>query len=210
VDRPVFSRVLEVGAFFVVALLQTAPAIAQTSYTFDASSSSLEIDVYKEGLFSAFAHNHLVSAKEFSGKIQFDPNKIDNSSVTLRVAAKSLTVVDPGESAGDREQVQATMLGKEVLEVGRYAEISFQSTRVTQIQRQANGWRLTLVGTLQIRGAQRPIAFRLTVCVEGGELMAQGDAFILQSDYGIQPIKIAGGAVKVKNRLRIHFDIHAR
>jgi polyisoprenoid-binding protein YceI len=206
----VFSRALTLGAFVVVALLQTAPAIAQTSCTFDASNSSLEINVYKEGLFSAFAHNHVISAKEFSGKVRFDPNKIESSAVTLRVVAKSLTVVDPGESAGDREQVQENMLGKEVLDVGRYPEISFQSTRVTQIQRQANGWHLALQGALELHGTQRPITFPLTVRVEGEELMAQGDAFILQSDYGIKPIKIAGGAVKVKNRLRIYFDIHAR
>lgn len=182
---------------------------APTTYTFAPSNSSIEIDVYKEGLFSAFAHNHLIQTKDFSGTAQFDSGKLENSSVVLRVAAKSLTVIDPGVSASDRQQVQATMLGGDVLDVARYPEIAFHSTGVTQVQRQGTGWRLTLSGVLQLHGAQKPITLPLTVQIQNVQLLAQGDAFILQTDFGIAPVRIAGGSIKVKNRLHIHFDIHA-
>ena len=185
------------------------PAAAQTAYSFDAAHSSLEINVYKEGFFKAFGHEHLVTAKDFSGAARFDADKLENSSVTLRVAAKSFTVVDPGESDKDRQQVQATMLGESVLDTARYPEIIFRSTGVTKLERQGDGWRLTLTGTLLLHGAERPVTFPLTVRVSGGELTAQGEVFFLQTDYGIKPVKVGGGAVKVKDRLRIHFEIHA-
>ena len=191
--------------------MRLAPVFAQApaAYTFDASNSSIQLDVYKEGLFSALAHNHLIETKDFSGTARFDPSKVENSSVTLRVAAKSLTVIDPGVSANDRQQVQTTMLGNEVLDVARYPEISFHSTGVTQIERQGTGWRVMLAGVLELHGAEKPITFPLTVQIQNGQLVAQGDAFLLQTDFGITPVRIAGGTVKVKNRLRIHFDIHA-
>lgn len=204
-----FRTVLAVPvALFGLLAFHAAPA-AETSYTFGAPRSSVEITVYKEGLFSAFGHNHLIAAKDFSGAVRFDPGKIESSSVTLRVVAKSLTAIDPGESASDRQQVQATMLGEQVLDAPRYPEISFHSTRVTQAQRHGSGWRVTVAGMLQLHGAERPVTFPLSVRLANGELIAEGEASLLQSDYGITPIKIAGGAVKVKDRLRIHFSIHA-
>jgi polyisoprenoid-binding protein YceI len=196
-------------ALLAVLAFYSPSAVAQTSYTFDASHSSIEVNVYKEGLFSAFAHNHLISAKDFSGSVQFDPGTVANSSVTLRVAAKSLTVMDPGVSDKDRQQIQATMLGEQVLDVARYPEISFRSTGVTQVQQQASGWRLDLTGMLQLHGTEKQVSFPLSVRTENGELIAEGEASLLQTDFGITPVKIAGGAVKVKNRLRIHFLIHA-
>jgi hypothetical protein len=32
---------------------------------------------------------------------------------------------------------------------------------------------------------------------------------LLQTDFGITPIKIGGGAVKVKNKVRVRFDVVA-
>jgi polyisoprenoid-binding protein YceI len=212
---PAVRAVRTVGLLPVLLLLvflplHASPAVAQASYAFDASKSSLEINVYKEGLFSAFGHNHFIAAKDFSGSAEFEPTKIESASVTLRVDAKSLTAIDPGESSSDRQQVQATMLGEEVLDTKRYPEISFRSTGVTHIQQQGSGWRVTLTGLLELHGTQKPVAFPLTVRIEDGELIAEGEVSLLQSDYGIQPIRIAGGAVKVKDRLRIHLTIHAR
>jgi len=189
---------------------RAGPAAAQTAYSFDAAHSSLEINVYKEGFFKAFGHEHLVTAKDFSGAARFDADKLENSSVTLRVAAKSFTVVDPGESDKDRQQVQATMLGESVLDTARYPEIIFRSTGVTKAGRQGDAWRLTLTGTLELHGAEKLVTFPLTLRLSSGELIAQGEFFFLQTDYGIKPVKVGGGAVKVKDRLRIHFEIHAR
>lgn len=191
------------------AMLCATPSGAQTTYTFDGSNSSIEISVYKEGLFSAFAHNHLIAAKDFFGSVRFDANQIANSSVTLRVAATSLTVVDPRESDKDRKQVQATMLGGQVLDAARYPAISFHSTGVMKVQKQGSGWRIVLAGHLQLHGVQKTVALPLSVRLENGELVAQGEVFLLQTDYGITPVRIAGGTVKVKDRLRIHFEIHA-
>ncbi len=202
------KRILFIAITLVA--LTACPTIAQTAYTFDASNSSLQISVDKQGLFSAFGHNHVVAANDFSGSVQFDPGKLDSSSVSLRVVTKSLTVVDPDASTNDRRKVQAAMLGTEVLDASRYPKIAFRSTRITQIKQRNNAWRITLTGTLRLHGTEKQVTFPLVAQLENGRLTAQGDASILQSDFGITPIAVAGGTVKVKDRLRIHFEIHAQ
>lgn len=204
------SRIFAIGVLFAFGALHIPPAAAQSTYHFNSSNSSIEVNAYKEGVFSAFGHNHIIRANDVSGTVQFDPNHVDNSSVALQVRAASLAVVDPDASASDRQQVQATMLGPQVLDTARYPDISFRSTQVTDVKQQGGGWRVTLIGILQIHGTQRAVSFPLTVNVAGGELLAEGEVFVLQTDFGITPIKVAGGTVKVKDRLRIHFNIHAR
>lgn len=206
----IMSRVFSLVIVLVLAALWAPLLHAQTTYAFDASQSSLEINVYKEGLFSALGHDHLIQTRNFAGAIQFDPQQIDSSSVALRVQSSSLTVVDPGVSPSDREQIQATMQSATVLDSAHYLEISFHSTRVTEAKHDGSRWHLMLTGILQLHGTKRSVALPLTVSAANGNLEAHGDAYILQTDFGITPIKVAGGAVKVKNRLRIHFDIHAQ
>src|ERR1700683_1516056 len=84
----------------------TAAAQEKVRYSIDSSMSKLEINVYKEGLFKAFAHDHLVAAKDILGLVQLDAQKIENSSVSLTIKTASLSVVDPGESDKDRRDVQ--------------------------------------------------------------------------------------------------------
>ena len=60
-----------------------------------------------------------------------------------------------------------------------------------------------MTGRLTIRGQVRTIAFP-AARVNG---RYQGEAVIKQHDFGIEPIKVAGGAVKVKDELKVQFDI---
>jgi len=50
---------------------------------------------------------------------------------------------------------------------------------------------------------------RLTDLVDDVRLDTLG-RFVKQKDFGIEPIVVGGGAVKVKNELRVEFDIMAK
>ncbi len=192
-------------------LLAPLTVIAQDNapYSIDAAQSKLEIQVYKEGVFKAFGHDHLIAAKQLSGQVQLDPQKIDQSSVRLHVPAKSLTVVDPGESEKDRRDVQTTMEGEKVLDVAKFPEIIFSSSSVSAAKKTPAGWELTLSGKLKLHGVEKAVTFPLHVHAEGNELRGQGEVSILQTDYGITPVKVGGGSVKVKDKLKITFTVAA-
>ena len=180
------------------------------SYSIDSQQSKVEIHVGKQGAFSAFGHDHLVAAKQVSGDANFDAQKLDQSSVRLKIPTKSITVIDPGESEKDRKAVQATMEGEKVLDVAKFPEIIFTSTSVSGAKKIPEGWELTLAGKLNLHGVEKPVTFPLRVTANANELHGKGELSVLQTDYGITPVKVGGGTVKVKDELKITFNIVAR
>jgi polyisoprenoid-binding protein YceI len=179
------------------------------TYAVNSEKSKLQITVSKEGLFKAFGHDHLVSANAISGRVKFNEKVLEKSSIELTVKATSLTVIDPGESDTDRRQVQSTMAGKDVLDSEKYPEIWFTSTGVKKGKKTEEGPEIILEGRLTLHGVEKPISLPVSLTTKDGEIRAEGEASLLQTDFGITPIKVGGGAVKVKNKVRIRFDVVA-
>ncbi len=164
-------------------------------HAIDAAHSVIQIRVFKSGFFSVFAHNHEIAAPIAQGSVEL----AGSTSVALRVDARRLRVLDPELSAGQRAEVQKTMDGPQVLDSGRFPEISFQSTAVEKMG--ANHWRVR--GNLTLHGQTRPVA--VDVAFRNGHYL--GSAALKQRDFGITPVRIAGGTVKVKDEVKINFDI---
>jgi hypothetical protein len=161
----------------------------------DVRRSVLKIRVFKSGLFSAFAHNHEIEAPIAQGRVELS----ESPSVTLLVDARKLRVLDPGLSADKRVEVQKTMDGPQVLDSSRFPEISFRSTAIEKMG--ADHW--TVRGNLTLHGQTRPVAVQ--VALRDGDY--RGSATLKQRDFGIAPVSIAGGTVKVKDEVKIEFDI---
>lgn len=184
---------------------------SREAYVIDSQKSKIDVQVAREGFFKAFGHDHLVSAKEFSGEVQLDSAKLENSSVSFTIEAKSLAVVDPGESEKDRQDVQTTMLGEQVLDVARYPQIQFSSTSVKVVSNRKGIYELQVEGTLSLHGAKQSITTPVRAQImKDGTLSVYADVPLLQSDYGIIPVKVAGGTVRVKDRLKLTLQILAR
>jgi YceI-like domain len=163
----------------------------------DVERSTMTVLVYKSGLFSALADDHVIRAPIAAGSIS--PG--GKPSVALSVRAGSLAVLDPKLPADKRAEVQTRMLGPEVLDSRKYPDITFTSTTIEQAAGGEDRWRVT--GRLTIHGETRPVSF--TVARQGGRY--RGTATLKQRDFGIEPISIAGGTVKVKDELKVEFDI---
>ena len=172
-----------------------AGKLCAQSKPIDVNKSSMKIRVFKSGAFSAFAHDHEIEAPIAEGKIDSSAN----ASVQLRVDAREMRVLDPEVDADKRAQIQHTMQSATVLDVENFPEISYQSTSVTS--RADARWEVR--GDLTLHGKRQPVA----VEVSSKDGHYRGSASIRQSDFGIEPIRIAGGTVKVKDELRIEFDI---
>ena len=186
-------------------------ADSRTAYTIDSKNSKIEIQVAREGFFKAFGHDHLVSATQFSGEVQFNSAKVEGSSVSFTIDAKSMAVVDPGESEKDRKEVQSTMLGEQVLDVARYPQIQFSSSAVKVLSKRDGEMSLQVEGTLSLHGVKKPLSVPVRVQLsDDGTLAAAAEVSLLQSEFGITPIKVAGGTVRVKDKLKLTFHFVAR
>jgi polyisoprenoid-binding protein YceI len=161
----------------------------------DAAHSRLTVHVGKTGFFSAASHNHEISAPISRGDV--DASK--PFSVWFDVNVAAMKVVDADASASDRAEVQQRMLGPEVLDAAQFHDIHFASESVESIGE--SKWRVH--GKLTLHGQIKPIV--LETNLENGHY--RGTATVLQTSFGITPIKVAGGTIKVKDEVQIDYDI---
>ena len=163
----------------------------------DTRRSFLVIHVGKAGFLSAAAHEHRINVPIASGSV-------DDASAPPGVrfvveAAKLAVMADKNVSSKDLAHVQFNMQTK-VLESSKYPNIVFQSTGAQGVG--GDNWKVD--GNLTLHGVTRPV----TVDVKHEKDAYVGTARIKQTDFGIQPIQIGGGVVKVKNELEIRFEVY--
>jgi polyisoprenoid-binding protein YceI len=190
--RPNIASALVAAA--ALASSWSVPASAQ-QHRIDVAHSTITIHVFKSGLFRAFADNHLIQARLAQGLVEDS----GGGHVDVVVDAQRLRVMDPDLSPEGRGQVQGRMLGPDVLDVTRFPQIRFHSTTVERLE--TDRWLVN--GTLELHGRSHNVA--LNVVQENGHY--RGQAKLRQTDFGIRPITVAGGAVKVKDELTVDFDI---
>jgi hypothetical protein len=186
-----------INRFLGVLLVSTVVCASVKGETraIDLKRSSLTVHVFKSGLFSAFGDNHEISAPIASGSVEVGAAP----KVEISVDARRMTVLDPDLAPEKRSEVQKRMLGPELLDVARFAEIRFRSTTVKPLA--AGHWRVE--GVLELHGRNVPLSFEVTE--EKGQV--RGSATVSQRAFGIQPISVAGGTVKVRDDVKIDFEI---
>jgi polyisoprenoid-binding protein YceI len=184
-----------------VFLAAMAPAMPLQSQNKDTAAgprqgSVITIHVHKTGLFSGFAHNHTITAPVTKGKV-------DNQGMAAEiiVLTKDMKVVDPEVSEKDRAEIQTTMLGPKVLDTDKFPQVRFVSTHIEP----AGPQHYRVTGKLELHGASRVLTFEVT----GGPGRYHGQTKLKQTDFGIQPVSLGGGTVKVKDEIEIEFDIGA-
>jgi hypothetical protein len=165
-----------------------------TSRAIDRQNSKLTVHVSKAGLFSAFGDNHEVEAPILEGFVDEGARHVE-----FVVESRQMRVLDPQLPPAKRQQVQERMLGPDVLDTGRFPEIKFQSTSAEE----AGQGQFIVRGQLSLHGVTRPIVVQ--VRNRGGHYI--GTAAFKQREFGITPVKVGGGTVKVKDELKIDFEI---
>jgi polyisoprenoid-binding protein YceI len=183
-------------SFLALWLRLTHPAAASSdTREVDGPHSTMTVHVYKSGFLSAFGHNHEIQAPIQSGQVK----ESGSPSVELRIDARKLRVLDPEVSDSTRAQIQETMLGNQVLDADHFPEIHFQSTGVEP--KGPSHW--IVHGNLGLHGKDRPIAVEVTLKDE----RYRGLATLKQTDFRMTPVTVAGGTVKVKDEVKVEFDI---
>ena len=163
----------------------------------DTAHSVLTVRVYKTGLFSAFAHDHEIRAPIQNGVIDEAKNTVE-----FTVDARTLRVLDPETSEKDRAEIQSTMLGPKVLDSEKVPEIRFRSTSIGE----GGDDRLIVRGDLTLHGQAHPV--KVNVAGRDGHYL--GSARLSQKDFGISPVSIAGGSIKVKDEVLVEFEIFTK
>jgi YceI-like domain len=175
-------------------LLISVPLFGQER-AIDTQRSKITIRVGKSGLLSGAAHNHTVDAPIKSGTMRESaPPHIE-----FTVEAAKMTVEpDPKIDANDQATIQ-THMEEMTLEANKYPQIVFRSTRIEKLP--GGEWKVD--GDLILHGVMKPLS--LTVKQMGDEYSAH--TVLKQTEFGIKPISIGGGVIKVKNEIELDFQI---
>lgn len=180
----------------LLVLVFAAPNIALSAERpIDTAHSTIRIHVGKAGVFSAAGHEHWVTAPIADGKL----DEATPASISFRVEAAKLKLEEDKSLSADKQaEVQRTMQ-MQVLESEKYPEITFHSNTVQQTG--VDTWQVR--GDLSLHGKIRPI----TTAVHKQQDKYVGRCELKQTDFGIQPVRVGGGMVKVKDQLDIEFSL---
>ncbi len=190
------------------AAILAAPAPSEGRYKINAGQSHFTVRALVGGLLSSVAgHDHTIAIRDFTGTAAFTYGSVTPASLQFTVKADSLAVTDK-VSESDRNKIQATMRN-DVLDVNSYPEITFKSTAITAARVEEGKYQTKITGDLTLHGTTRAITINAMVVFYEASLQAEGQFALRQTEYGIKPVSVAGGTIKVKDELKFSFNIVA-
>lgn len=201
--QPVEPASATARADFPAAFYEDARKAGKAVYRVDPAQSLVVIEVRRGGSLARLGHDHVVSARNLEGFVAPDAGRAD-----LRVALDGLAVDEPElrkaagletqPSESDIAGTRANMLEK-VLETGKFPDALIRVAR--------EGDALGVILTLH--GVTRALRAPASVRVEGGLVEVSGRLEFNQTDFGITPFSVLGGAVAVQDRLALSFSVRA-
>lgn len=180
----------------------------RVQYVTDARASQFTVQVSAGGVLSAFGHSPTISIRDFSGEAEVDLEDIAHSSLKVTIKSDSLAVRDD-ISDKDRREIERVMK-TEILGTEAYPEIIYECSKITANKAGEGQYSVILNGDLTMHGITRSRPVTARVAVTGDSLRAFGSFSLLQTDYDLNLVTIAGGALKVKDELKFSFNIVAR
>ena len=194
-------------ADFPEAYYLQAAAQGRAVFRVDAAQSLLVIEVRRGGSLARIGHDHVVASHDVAGYVVSDEGLSD-----LYVPLERLVVDEPElraetgfemqPSEADIEGTRGNMLEK-VLDVEQYP---FALVRVAGMSSGVS----PLDVAITLHGVTREL--KVPAQIESGarEVGVSGRFELNQTDFGITPFSILGGAIQVLDRLELRFRIRAR
>lgn len=177
-------------------------------YGIDSGVSRLTVRAFASGFLSGFGHNPVISARDLTGTTDLMDGTLDQAIVRASVKADSLSV-ENDISDKDRREMQRAM-NQEVLEAGKFPDISYECSRVSGNVMGEGQFAFVLEGELTLHGVTRSQAISGRAFLTGDLLRASGEFAVRLSEYKIAPVSAVGGGLKLKDELKISFDVVAR
>ena len=195
------------GGAIVIGYMETAKATL-LHYVVDARASRFTVQAFATGLLSAMGHNPRIGIRTFSGEVDFSADAAQAAGFRLIMKSNSLGVLDD-ISDKDRRDIEK-MMSEQVLEPSKYPDIVYEAPNVTIARIDGSLYAATLAGSLNFHGVTRNQSITARIAQFDEMIRASGEFTLNQSDYGIKPISVAGGALKVKDELKFSFEMVAR
>ncbi|MGK5056252.1 YceI family protein [Janthinobacterium sp. LB2P49] len=170
--------------------------------------SLLTITVRRGGALARLGHDHVIASRNLQGVVapalgraqfQFRLDEMSVDEESLRQAAGLTTTPSADAIAGTRHNMLVR-----VLEAERYPWVRIDARRT--------GNKEVLDADITLHGVTRTLQLpvRIEQAADGRSLQASGSLLLKQSDFGIVPFAVLGGAMAVQDQMELAFRITAR
>ncbi len=172
----------------------------------DTNHSLVTIIVHRGGMLARLGHDHVVASRDVIGWVDMDAGRADLyvaleklsvDEASLRAEAKFTTQPSTGAIEGTRHN----MLEK-VLESARYPFALIHITRSAM-----DNSLMTVAITLH--GTTRLFEVPVQIARTSESFAFKGQLTLKQTDFGLTPFSILGGALQVEDQLDFQFNIIA-
>ena len=192
----------------------TVPAGAKV-FDVDSQRSVVTIRVYRSGPMAKLGHNHVITSAEESGFAWRGATPGD-SGFQLRIPVGTLVVDDPAARAAAgpdfagpvpesaREGTAKNLLRVEVLDAARFPDVTVNAGGL------GGTWQAPVAhADVTIRGVTRRVEVPLDLAAAAGTLTARGTLRLRQTDFGMVPFSVGGGAIQVADEIELGFELVA-
>jgi polyisoprenoid-binding protein YceI len=182
--------------------------LATVRFVIEPSASRFTVQAFATGLLASLGHSPTIAIRDFAGEAQFIPGTYGKAFIRLVIKMSNLEVLNEMKR-DDRQKLERTMYD-EVLEAAQFPEAVFESTQVAVNETVRDLLQVQINGVLTFHGVTQKPSFEVSVRDMGSMLRISGEFPLRQSDYGIKPVSIAGGALRLKDELKFTLEMVAR
>ena len=180
------------------------------------ADSLLSILMFRGGALAKAGHNHVIASHTLSGTA-WVPDDATHASFEIHAAVNEFTIDEPqlralegNEFAAEvpdsaREGTRKNMLSESMLDGARYPEVVLTSGAL-----ESGPEGMLAQVSVGIRGQTRTVTVPIRYEVKGNELSAQGQLSLKQTDLGLTPFSLLGGALRVEDEMTVKFFVVAR
>lgn len=185
---------------------QQAAKAGQTIYAIDSAQSLITVVVRRGGPLARFGHDHVVASRTVTGfaapgagraDFQFRLDQMTVDEAALRTEAG----LDTQPAADAIEGTRTNMLTR-VLEAERFPLVLLHA------ERSAPGSDVLKL-TITLHGVARTLLVPARFETTRTSVTASGEFKLLQSDFGITPMSVMGGAMRVEDQMELRFKMVA-
>ena len=186
------------------------------AYTVAADPSLLTILVFRGGALAKAGHNHVIASHSMTGTA-WVPEDLARASFEIHVPVNDFTIDEPALRALEgaefsasvpdsaREGTKKNLLSEPMLDGARFPEIVLRSERME------SGLEGMLAQvSVSVRGQTRTVTVPIRYELKDNEVRAQGQVALKQTDLGLTPFSLLGGALRVEDEMTVKFSVVAR
>lgn len=181
----------------------------------DPQLSTISLYVYRGGRLAHLGHNHVITLENPRGTLNLHPD-IQSSALHLTIPVEELQVDTPeararagsafakAVTAKDIEATRRNMLSDKVLDANNHPFIEISTLGLS-----GSPPLVEAEVAITIKGITQIVTAEVQLGMDQNQLHASGVLELSQTSFGIEPLRIFGGAITVMDKIDVHYYLVA-